>query len=734
MRNNTLRKLLLVCLSTILFTFTATAKVVTPETAASLARKFMTAKGMPVTDVQRFQPAGMTGRHAATTEAPAYHIFHAAGQKGLVIVAGDDIARPILGYTFNADEDIDDIPPAMQWWLEEMERQILQARQAGVQQSAEIARQWRAPSSTGTVIVQLSTALWGQGSPFNGSCPQVDGENCLTGCVATSYAIVMKYYGYPEKGFGTTQAYTGEKGGVNVPSRNLEHPYDWDNMLPEYVKGTYTEAQAASVAQLMGDIGAAIQADYGTEGTSASSGKPTLFSHFRYNPGVRKPKSDYSQSEWYSMLKNELDKAHPIMYRGEGEEDATGHAFVLDGYTDQDYFCVNWGWKGSKNGAYALDALEPGDYKFNSKQFALFDFLPADKFPAVAEVNGLGCPSLSAALSMVTSDGQPTTIKLLQDFTMGGFNVAEKQHVVLDLNGVTVNTTSNIYNKGTLHIKDSGNKGSIVMPRNNSVISNYGTMTIDGGTFACTYTVSEEKDFRRCIWMNENSVNHIKGGTFTSYSTVFVSRGQLTIDGGEFTSYDNASVISHYGPTLTINNGTFTNTYTEKEDTDYRRCIWTDQETELTINNGTFLSSNQTLCIRGTAHINGGTIDSREKSISCLSTGNVTITGGQFYSPYYTLHANTGATLKCYGGLYSMKVNTSYLGDNCECIANSDPATVVKYPYQVKNNSTAIDVITTDIPADATHYDLNGRPVSADKPGLHIIRTGNGQSLKVIRK
>ena len=35
--------------------------------------------------------------------------------------------------------------------------------------------------------------------------------------------------------------------------------------------------------------------------------------------------------------------------------------FVLDGYTDSDYFSVNWGWGGYSNGYYKLNALEPAD-------------------------------------------------------------------------------------------------------------------------------------------------------------------------------------------------------------------------------------------------------------------------------------------------------------------------------------------------------------------------------------
>lgn len=35
--------------------------------------------------------------------------------------------------------------------------------------------------------------------------------------------------------------------------------YDWDNMLPRYTSGSYTEAQANAVAKLMFHCGAAVK-------------------------------------------------------------------------------------------------------------------------------------------------------------------------------------------------------------------------------------------------------------------------------------------------------------------------------------------------------------------------------------------------------------------------------------------------------------------------------------------
>lgn len=53
----------------------------------------------------------------------------------------------------------------------------------------------------------------------------------------------------------------------------------------------------------------------------------------------------------------ELDGGNPVFYGG--SSDSGGHAFVLDGYTDNGYFHVNWGWIGYCNGYFLLSALNP---------------------------------------------------------------------------------------------------------------------------------------------------------------------------------------------------------------------------------------------------------------------------------------------------------------------------------------------------------------------------------------
>ena len=40
----------------------------------------------------------------------------------------------------------------------------------------------------------LLSTIWHQGDPYNQMCPEIGGENCVVGCVATAAAQIMKYH------------------------------------------------------------------------------------------------------------------------------------------------------------------------------------------------------------------------------------------------------------------------------------------------------------------------------------------------------------------------------------------------------------------------------------------------------------------------------------------------------------------------------------------------------------
>jgi hypothetical protein len=147
------------------------------DNAAIVAEKFLAAKGFPQKKLVLHKNVRSGFAHAPSQSvvAPAYYVFSMSDEAGFVIVSGDDIAKPILGCSFEGTFEEDDLPPNMQEWLEDMEKQIMQARESGMQQSEETAQQWKAPT-VGRATFKLQTALWHQRNPLNRLCPLDKGK------------------------------------------------------------------------------------------------------------------------------------------------------------------------------------------------------------------------------------------------------------------------------------------------------------------------------------------------------------------------------------------------------------------------------------------------------------------------------------------------------------------------------------------------------------------------------
>jgi hypothetical protein len=168
----------------------------------------------------------------------------------------------------------------------------------------------------------------------------------------------MKFHSYPEKGTGSI-SYTSNRT-IEVSCDFSSLTFDWTNMLPTYTAGNYNETQADAVATLMFACGASIKTSYGiTESAAVASNiLQALFNNFGYDHGAKfMRRAWYTNSEWMSMVKNELSLGRPIIYGGNSA--SGGHSFVIDGYDSNDYIHVNWGWNGKSNGYFRITKLNP---------------------------------------------------------------------------------------------------------------------------------------------------------------------------------------------------------------------------------------------------------------------------------------------------------------------------------------------------------------------------------------
>ena len=129
----------------------------------------------------------------AINDACDYYAFNVKGG-GFIIIAGEDRATQVLGYSDNGYLDFDHLPCNLQGLLNcyKQEIEFLQTYRGN-----DLVPVSRAINSRGGVEPLIQTT-WGQREPYDWQCPMYNGEYCIVGCVATAMAQVMKYWQYPE--------------------------------------------------------------------------------------------------------------------------------------------------------------------------------------------------------------------------------------------------------------------------------------------------------------------------------------------------------------------------------------------------------------------------------------------------------------------------------------------------------------------------------------------------------
>ena len=294
----------------------------------------------------------------------AFHIFNIPN--GFVIVAADDCATPILGYSEEGQFDVENIPIQLQSYLQGFVEQIEYGVENHMEADERIARQWILVKRTGRlnesrdgeVVEPLVTALWSQRCYYNNMCPEDPDGPCghvLTGCVATAMGLILHYWGYPVQGTGS-HTYTPEPyPTTQYPEQSVnfgETTYDWSNM-PNQLTDTSTQAEIDAVSTLLWHCGVAVEMNYSPYGSGMEGHFTALMDYFDYSDDMHWEARQDDES-WMSLLKADLDLGRPIFYTGYRWA-TSGHAFVCDGYDVNDRFHFNWGW-GHSNGYFALDA------------------------------------------------------------------------------------------------------------------------------------------------------------------------------------------------------------------------------------------------------------------------------------------------------------------------------------------------------------------------------------------
>jgi len=336
---------------------------------------------------------------------PVYYIVYLE-PSGFVIVAGDDLVEPIIGFADNGIYD-----PSLDNPLGALVTNDLNGRISAVRSTfrllamtpqtaiSDTQKKWNlfissavtseggfglmARNSISDVrVAPLMRSKWDQETACNRNCYNYYTPNHYpSGCVATAMAQLMRYHQYPiepddsvPNSFFERQSFTIAVNGNNE-TRSLKGgdgnggPYKWNRMVLTPGCST-TSLQREAIGALCYDAGISLSTNYTANGSFSSlyKAKEELLSTFKYENAISGWNYDYLTQtplnlglRLSGMVNPNLDAGHPVILSLRRDGTNGGHSVLADGYGYNfltSYYHLNMGWSGNHDAWYNLPAID----------------------------------------------------------------------------------------------------------------------------------------------------------------------------------------------------------------------------------------------------------------------------------------------------------------------------------------------------------------------------------------
>jgi len=336
---------------------------------------------------------------------PVYYVVYLE-PSGFVIVSGDDLVEPIIGF---ADDGIYD--PSLDNPLGALVTNDLNVRISAVRSTfrllamtpqtaiSDTQKKWNlfigsAVTSEGGFglmgrqsisdvrVAPLVQSKWDQTTVCDRNCYNYYTPNHYpSGCVATAMAQLMRFHQYPIEPDDSVpysvferQRFTITVNGNNE-TRYLKGgngsggPYNWNRMelIPDC---STTLSQRQAIGALCYDAGISINMDYTPDGSGALvyQAKEVLLTTFQYENAISGWNYDYFTETYRDlgsglkgMINPNLDAGLPVILSLRRDGADGGHTVLADGYGynfSTPYHHLNMGWSGSDDAYYNLPNVD----------------------------------------------------------------------------------------------------------------------------------------------------------------------------------------------------------------------------------------------------------------------------------------------------------------------------------------------------------------------------------------
>ena len=414
-----------------------------------------------------------------TAAAECFRIYNVGN--GFVIVSSDDRIEPVLGYSTEGNFDIHNIPEPLQGLLDYYAATIERVLSGPSGTDARMVSKWRDMASARgsrsraiTAVAPLLTSRWGQVYPYNAQCPAEtfgDGGYANAGCVAVAMSQILRYWQYPSHGFGSHSyncSFLAQGFQVyGILSADFAHASYNYALMPDTISAGSPAAQIEAVSNLIYHCGVSVDMRYGAHSSGAyvTDVAYALSHYFGYEGCTYHTRSGFSNQTWLNMIKRDLDHHQPLIYNGIGSGNSLGHSFVCDGYTTDNYFHFNFGWRGNHDGFFLVDSITPGSNNYNFSQSIINNITASGPIiqPEGASYTFLtevGMSSEIRSIDIITHNlTDPITITASGDFRISADSLNFLSTLTLPATGGTIY----VRHEPTALLPDNPDTGAVVL-------------------------------------------------------------------------------------------------------------------------------------------------------------------------------------------------------------------------------------------------------------------------------
>ena len=319
-----------------------------------------------------------------------YYIFNAENNQGFVIVSGDDRSEEILGFSDKGFLDVDNLPSGLLYMLDTFEEDLQKLDEQGYTNTvdAQVSSNSRRKSLSvpREPIAPLIKTYWTQESPFVDMMTED-----VVGCQRIASAQLLYYWGCDK----TLATITGVPTSIQSSGKYEPQTFDMSKIRAHYRGGSGTDEERAEVARYISCVRYSLGT--GTQSDMVSKG-PKFWG---ITPGAILYRQNCFPDDFERIIYEELSNNAPVFVGGHCRTSTPNHYFLIDGYSHDDFFHINWGWAGVCDGYFRLSPLNAYNWSTAANWSQTFEALIGMRGPGLV-AESTAQPNDEASLGLIT--------------------------------------------------------------------------------------------------------------------------------------------------------------------------------------------------------------------------------------------------------------------------------------------------------------------------------------------